>query len=102
MILSGGVYCDKCERCIIQPKKHQNIIEERYETCATCNGEKFNELCFEIRHIGYDQWILEDEASQVWCGTKFMNPRRESCDPIIFSWEDLKRFILQKYKCDLS
>jgi len=107
-IRSGGVYCDKCNCCISQPRIRKNFQSECRITCAKCHEEKFPNSKFTLIHEGNDVWTILNEEKQIFCGVHGWVALNSSyyelfpeCFGKEFSYDELKEFVLNNFETNL-
>ena len=107
-IVSGGVYCDKCNCCISAPRKRKNFQPEIKITCAKCHDKKFPNVKFTLKHQGNDQWTILNADYQAFCAKHGWVSLDSSyydftpdCQEKTFSYDELKDFVLNNFETNL-
>ena len=100
------VICEKCRKQLSTPRSRGPV---NYSICQKCKDQSFNESQFCLVHLGLNKWIVEDDLHNTWCGSHGWVSLQSSyhavtpdCQPIIFTWEEVKEFLKDKFECEIS
>lgn len=107
-VISGGVYCKECNRCLSRRRKRKNFQPDSYIICDLCENDKISSCDFILEHFGDNVWHIKNHIG-TWMGkNEWVNERSSyyqftsNCEPTIFTWYEVKEFIKNKFNTILD